>query len=64
MALDSPVTMHNNFQPSHTDDYFVDGVNSLGELQSIEIDITHPNIKKLALEYIEIKDMAANQSYK
>jgi hypothetical protein len=37
---------------------------SLGDLKSIELDITHPNIKKLGLDYIEIKDLTTNDSYR
>ena len=62
--LTNLVTMHNNFQPGRKDEYYVVKENSLGELQSIEIDVTHPNIKKLGIDYIEIKDMATNELYK
>ncbi|CAF1168462.1 unnamed protein product [Adineta ricciae] len=58
------VSMYNNFQPGRKDEYYIAKENSLGELQSIEIDITHPNIKKLGIDYIEIKDMATNELYK
>ncbi|UJR28700.1 hypothetical protein I4U23_009929 [Adineta vaga] len=58
------ISTHNNFQSGHKDEYYINNETSLGDLQSIEIDITHPNIKKLGIDYIEIKDMSTNESYR
>jgi hypothetical protein len=56
--------MYNTFQSGRKDEYYIENMKSLGDLQSIEIDITHPNIKKLGLDYIEIKDLTTNDSYR
>ncbi|CAF3483834.1 unnamed protein product [Rotaria sordida] len=64
IELNNPITMYNTFQPGHKDEYYIENIKSLGELQSIEIDITHPNIHKLGLDYIEINDLKTNDSYR
>ncbi|CAF4483536.1 unnamed protein product [Rotaria socialis] len=64
VELSNPVTMYNSFQPGHKDEYHIENMTSLGELQSIEIDITHPNIKRLGLDYIEITYLKTNDSYR
>ncbi|CAF3598448.1 unnamed protein product [Adineta steineri] len=64
IELNNPITMYNTFQPGRKDEYYIENMKSLGDLQSIEIDITHPNIKKLGLDYIEIKDISTNNSYR
>lgn len=56
--------MYNTFQPGHKDEFHSENMNSLGDLQSIEVDITHPNIKRLGLDYIEINDLKTNNSYR
>ena len=56
--------MHNTFQPGRKDEFYIEHMKSLGDLQSIEVDVTHPNIKKLGLDYIEIKDLSTNNSYR
>jgi hypothetical protein len=56
--------MSNTFQPGHKDEYYLENFKSLGDLQTIQIDITHPNIKKLGLDYIEIQDLTTNDSYR
>ncbi|CAM4748617.1 unnamed protein product [Rotaria magnacalcarata] len=64
VELSNPATMYNSFQPGHKDEYHIENMNSLGELQSIEIDITHQNIKRLGLDYIEITYLKTNDSYR
>lgn len=64
IQLTNPVTMYNAFQPGHKDEYYIENTKSLGDLQSIEVDITHPNISKLGLDYIEINDVKTNDSYR
>ncbi len=64
VELNNPVTMSNTFQPGHKDEYYLENIKSLGDLQSIQVDVTHPNIKKLGLDYIEIKDLTTNDSYR
>ncbi len=64
IELNNPISLNNTFQPGHKDEYYIDNMKSLGDLKSIELDITHPNIKKLGLDYIEIKDLATNDSYR
>ena len=64
IELNNPITMYNTFQPGRKDEYYIENMKSLGDLQSIEVDITHPNIKKLGLDYIEIKDISTNNSYR
>ncbi len=56
--------MSNTFQPGHKDEYYLENLKSLGDLQSIQVDVTHPNIRKLGLDYIEIKDLTTNDSYR
>ncbi|CAF4816337.1 unnamed protein product, partial [Rotaria sp. Silwood2] len=63
IELNNPITMYNTFQPGHKDEYYIENMKSLGDLQSIEVDITHPNIHKLGLDYIEINDLKTNDSY-
>ena len=38
--------MYNSFQPGRKDEFHITNTTSLGDLQSIEVDVTHPNIKK------------------
>jgi hypothetical protein len=64
MELNRPVTMYNTFQPGRKDEYFIENVTSLGILKSIELDITHPNIDKLGMDYIEIQDQSTKESYR
>ncbi|CAF4848996.1 unnamed protein product, partial [Rotaria sp. Silwood1] len=64
IELNNPITMYNTFQPGHKDQYYIENMKSLGDLQSIEVDITHPNIHKLGLDYIEINDLKTNDSYR
>ncbi|CAF2515834.1 unnamed protein product [Rotaria sp. Silwood2] len=64
IELNNPITMYNTFQPGHKDEYYIENMKSLGDLQSIEVDITHPNIHKLGLDYIEINDLKTNDSYR
>jgi hypothetical protein len=64
IELNNPVSMYNTFQPGRKDEYYIENMKSLGDLQSIQLDITHPNIKKLGLDYIEIKDLTTNDSYR
>jgi hypothetical protein len=64
IELTTPITMYNTFQPGRKDEFHIENMESLGDLQSIELDITHPNIKKLGLDYIEIKDVSTNNSYR
>ena len=62
--MENPVTMQNTFQPGRRDEYYIENVKSLGDLQAIEVDTSHPNIKRLGLDYIEIKDQSSNESYR
>ena len=64
VELNSPISMTNAFQPGRKDEFNLENIQSLGNLQSIEVDITHANIKKLGLDYIEIKDLTSNDSYR
>ena len=64
IELIDPITMYNTFQPGHKDEFYIENMKSLGDLQTVEIDITHPNIKKLGLDYIEINDLKTNDSYR
>jgi len=64
IELNNPITLNNTFQPGRKDEYYIENMKSLGDLKSIELDITHPNIKKLGLDYIEIKDLTTNDSYR
>lgn len=64
IELTNPISMNNSFQPGRKDEFYIDNMKSLGDLQSIEVDTTHPNIKKLGLDYIEIKDVSTNNSYR
>lgn len=56
--------MNNTFQPGRKDEFYIENIKSLGDLKSIELDITNPNIKKLGLDYIQIKDLTTNDSYR
>lgn len=64
IQLAQPVSMFNSFQPGRKDEFYIDRIKSLGEIQSIEVDVTHPNIKKLGLDYVEIKHRSTNESFK
>ena len=64
MLLENPVTMQNTFQPGRKDEYYIENVKSMGDLQTMEVDISHPHIKRLGLDYIEINDPSTNQSYR
>ena len=64
VELNHPISMANTFQPGRKDEFYLEDIQSLGDLQSIQVDVTHPNIKKLGLDYIEIKDLTTNDSYR
>lgn len=64
VELNNPVSLNNTFQPGKKDEFYVENLKSLGDLQSIQVDVTHLNIKKLGLDYIEVKDVATNNTYK
>ena len=56
--------MHNTFQPGQKDEFYIDNMKSVGDLKSIDLNVAHPNIAKLGLDYVEIKDVATNDSFR
>lgn len=64
VQLNRPANMQSPFQPGHKDEFYIENISLLGDIQSIDIDITHPNIKKLGLDYIEIVDTSTHVSSK
>ena len=64
VELRAPITMHNTFQPGQKDEFYIDNMKSVGDLKSIDLNVAHPNIAKLGLDYVEIKDVATNDSFR
>ena len=64
VELKEPITMLNTFQPGQKDEFYIENMKSLGDLKSIDLNVAHPNITKLGLDYVEIKDMATNDSFR
>ena len=64
IELSKPATMHNIFQAGQKDEFYVENIQSVGDLESIEVDVTHPNIKKLGLDYIEIFEPLTSRSFR